>query len=149
MGNLGKGKTFGFGGIQAALRGRGTNSKTISKATQKKTTTSTVRRVKKRKENYNYFIFKVLRQIHTDPQIGISNRAMDIMNCMVTDIFDRVASEASRLSTYTKAMTLSIRDVQTAARLILPGELGKHAVSEGTKAVTKYINNRPVRMREQ
>lgn len=29
-------------------------------------------------------------------------------------------------------------EVQTAVRLHLPGELAKHAVSEGTKAVTKY-----------
>jgi len=28
--------------------------------------------------------------------------------------------------------------VQTAVRLVLPGELAKHAVSEGTKAVTKF-----------
>ena len=28
--------------------------------------------------------------------------------------------------------------LQTAVRLILPGELAKHAVSEGTKAVTKF-----------
>ena len=33
---------------------------------------------------------------------------------------------------------LTVRDVQTAARLILPGELAKHAVSEGTRAITKY-----------
>ena len=29
------------------------------------------------------------------------------------------------------------REVQTAIRLVFPGELAKHAVSEGTKAVTK------------
>lgn len=34
--------------------------------------------------------------------------------------------------------TISSRETQTAVRLILPGELAKHAVSEGTKAVTKY-----------
>ncbi|CAH2021271.1 unnamed protein product [Acanthoscelides obtectus] len=28
------------------------------------------------------------------------------------------------------------REIQTAVRLLLPGELAKHAVSEGTKAVT-------------
>jgi histone H2B len=27
-------------------------------------------------------------------------------------------------------------------RLMLPGELAKHAVSEGTKAVTKYTSSR-------
>jgi histone H2A len=35
-------------------------------------------------------------------------------------------------------MTLSSREIQTAVRLLLPGDLAKHAVSEGTKAVTKY-----------
>jgi hypothetical protein len=32
------------------------------------------------------------------------------------------------------------REIQTAVRLLLPGELAKHAVSEGTKAVTKYTS---------
>ena len=36
---------------------------------------------------------------------------------------------------------LSCRDVQTAVRMVLPGELAKHAVSEGTKAVTKFTSN--------
>ena len=36
---------------------------------------------------------------------------------------------------------LSEREIQTAVCLILPGELAKHAVSEGTKAVTKYTSN--------
>ena len=42
---------------------------------------------------------------------------------------------------YNKKQTLSSKEVQTAVRLILPGELSKHAVSEGTKAVTKYSTN--------
>jgi histone H2B len=29
------------------------------------------------------------------------------------------------------------QDIQAAVRLVLPGELAKHAVSEGTKAVAK------------
>jgi histone H2B len=37
--------------------------------------------------------------------------------------------------------TLASREIQTAVRLILPGELAKHAVSEGTKAVTKYTSS--------
>ena len=39
---------------------------------------------------------------------------------------------------YNKKQTLSSREIQTAVRLLLPGELAKHAVSEGTKAVTKF-----------
>jgi histone H2B len=54
------------------------------------------------------------------------------------DIFERVATEASKLAAYNKKSTISSREIQTSVRLILPGELAKHAVSEGTKAVTKY-----------
>ena len=31
------------------------------------------------------------------------------------------------------------QDIQAAVRLVLPGELAKHAVSEGTKAVAKVV----------
>merc|ERR1711964_678641 len=40
-----------------------------------------------------------------------------------------------------KKSTISSREIQTSVRLILPGELAKHAVSEGTKAVTKYSSS--------
>ena len=52
-----------------------------------------------------------------------------------------IAGEAGKLVRYNKKGTLSSREIQTAVRLILPGELAKHAVSEGTKAVTKYTSN--------
>ena len=66
---------------------------------------------------------------------------MSIMNSFVNDTFDRLAEEAIRLARYNKKSTLTSREVQTAVRLLLPGELAKHAVSEGTKAVTKYTQS--------
>lgn len=71
-------------------------------------------------------------------ETGISKKGMAVMNSFINDIFERLALEASRLSRYTKKSTLSSREIQTAVRLLLPGELAKHAVSEGTKAVTKF-----------
>lgn len=94
---------------------------------------------RKRHETYSSYIYKVLKQVH--PDTGISTRAMSIMNSFVNDIFERLAGEASRLARYNGRGTLSSREVQTAVRLILPGELAKHAVSEGTKAVTKYTSS--------
>ena len=47
---------------------------------------------------------------------------------------ERIAGEASRLAQYNKRQTISSREIQTAVRLLLPGELAKHAVSEGTKS---------------
>jgi histone H2B len=41
---------------------------------------------------------------------------------------------------HNKKPTITSREIQTAVRLILPGELAKHAVSEGTKAVTKFTS---------
>ncbi|RIA84413.1 putative histone H2B [Glomus cerebriforme] len=99
-----------------------------------------VKKRKARKETYSSYIYKVLKQVH--PDTGISNKAMSIMNSFVNDIFERIAAEASKLATYNKRSTISSREVQTAVRLILPGELAKHAVSEGTKAVTKYTSSK-------
>ncbi|XP_011375880.1 uncharacterized protein LOC105303775 [Pteropus vampyrus] len=79
-------------------------------------------------------------QVH--PDIGISSKAMSIMNSFVNDVFERLASEAARLAQYSGRTTLTSREVQTAVRLLLPGELAKHAVSEGTKAVTKYTSSK-------
>ncbi|KAM4035546.1 histone H2B 1.2 [Anomaloglossus baeobatrachus] len=96
------------------------------------------KRRKSRKESYAIYVYKVLKQVH--PDTGISSKAMGIMNCFVGDIFERIAGEASRLAHYNKRHTITSREIQTAVRLLLPGELAKHAVSEGTKAVTKYTS---------
>ena len=93
---------------------------------------------KKRVESYSTYIYKVLKQVH--PDTGISKRGMSIMNSFINDVFERIAVEAGRLARYNKKSTLSSREVQTAVRLMLPGELAKHAVSEGTKAVTKFTS---------
>lgn len=92
-----------------------------------------------KKETYNRFIYKVLKQVH--PQTGISTKAMAIMNSFVGDVFDRLGNEAARLARLNKKSTITSREIQTAVRLLLPGELAKHAVSEGTKAVTKYTSS--------
>lgn len=98
------------------------------------------KRKTRRKESYAIYIYKVLKQVH--PDTGISSKAMSIMNSFVNDIFERIASESSRLAHYNKRSTITSREIQTAVRLLLPGELAKHAVSEGTKAVTKYTSSK-------
>ena len=95
-------------------------------------------RSKKRVETYSSYIYKVLKQVH--PETGISKKAMSVMGSFINDIFERVATEAGKLARYNKKATLSSREIQTAVRLVLPGELAKHAVSEGTKAVTKFTS---------
>ncbi|ODM74451.1 putative histone H2B 3, partial [Orchesella cincta] len=95
------------------------------------------KRKHKRKESYAIYIYKVLKQVH--PDTGVSSKAMSIMNSFVNDIFERIAAEASRLAHYNKR-TITSREIQTAVRLLLPGELENR--SEGTKAVTKYTSSK-------
>uniref|UniRef100_A0AAQ6A2Y5 Histone H2B n=1 Tax=Amphiprion ocellaris TaxID=80972 RepID=A0AAQ6A2Y5_AMPOC len=119
-------------------------SKTAAKKGSKKAASKSAgkpgkRRRRSRRESYGIYVYKVLKQVH--PDTGISSKAMSIMNSFVTDIFERIAGEASRLALYNKRSTITSREIQTAVRLLLPGELAKHAVSEGTKAVTKYTSS--------
>lgn len=102
--------------------------------------TTNKKRHRRRKESYGIYIYKVMKQVH--PDTGISSKAMSIMNSFVNDVFERIAGESSRLAHYNKKSTITSREVQTAVRLLLPGELAKHAVSEGTKAVTKYTTSK-------
>ena len=104
----------------------------------KKTDVEHKKRHKKRHETFALYIYKVLKQVH--PEIGISRKAMDILNSFIHDTFDKIAFESSKLVRYNKKRTLSSREVQTSVKLLLPGELARHAISEGTKAVTKYTS---------
>ena len=117
-----------------AAKKSGKAQKAIAKSDGKK------KRKASRKESYAIYIYKVLKQVH--PDTGVSSKAMSIMNSFVNDIFGRIAGEASKLAHYNKRSTITSREIQTAVRLLLPGELAKHAVSEGTKAVTKYTSSK-------
>uniref|UniRef100_M8CU49 Histone H2B n=1 Tax=Aegilops tauschii TaxID=37682 RepID=M8CU49_AEGTA len=97
------------------------------------------KKAKKSVETYKIYIFKVLKQVH--PDIGISSKAMSIMNSFINDIFEKLAGEVAKLARYNKKPTITSREIQTSVRLVLPGELAKHAVSEGTKAVTKFTSS--------
>ncbi|CAN6929928.1 unnamed protein product [Brassica oleracea var. botrytis] len=90
-------------------------------------------------ETYKIYIFKVLKQVH--PDIEISGKAMRIMNSFINDIFEKLAQESLKLARYNKKPTITSREIQTAVRLVLPEELAKHAISEGTNAVTKFTRN--------
>ena len=95
-------------------------------------------RRKTRRETFGVYIYKVLKQTHA--QLGVSKRAMAVMNSFVNDVFENLALEASKLVRYNKRHTLGAREVQSAVKLCLPGELAKHAMIEGAKAVSKSSN---------
>lgn len=60
-------------------------------------------------------------QVH--PYIRISSYAMGIMKNFINDRFEKLAQESSRSARCNKKPTITSREIQTVARLVLPGEL--------------------------
>ena len=100
-------------------------------------------------ENFEVYIKKVLKQVHPDTQI--SQSTVSLINFMVNKIGNSIVQESNRLihpthyknlsSHVDEKSTIGSREIQTSTKLILPGELVKHAVSQGTKAVTKFTSS--------
>ncbi|GJX17344.1 zinc finger, CCHC-type containing protein [Tanacetum coccineum] len=68
------------------------------------------------------------------PDIGISSKAMGIMNSFINDIFEKLAAESSKLVRYNKKNTLSSREIQTALR-------GRGIIHETTAPYTPQQNS--------
>ena len=85
---------------------------------------------------FQVYVTRVLKQVH--PAIGMSGDAGACMVNLVKINIAKVVRAINQLIQRTGVKTITVRDVQAAVRLVLLGEIGKHAVSEGTKAVTKY-----------
>ena len=96
-------------------------------------------RRRKKKQTFSSYIYKVLKQVHKDT--GISKNSMSVMNSFIYDLFDRIALEASKLVRIQKKHTLSAREICSSIKLLLPGELAKHAIIEGTKAINNVAEN--------
>ncbi|XP_013857090.1 histone H2B 1/2 [Austrofundulus limnaeus] len=104
-------------------------AKSAPKKGSKKAVTKTAgkggkKKRKTKKESYAIYVYKVLKQVH--PDTTISSKAVSFMNSFVNNIFERIASKASRLAHYNKRSTITSREIQTTVRLLLPGELAKY-----------------------
>ena len=86
-----------------------TATKTVKAKVEGKAKGEKTVRHKRRHETFALYIYKVLKQVH--PDIGISKKAMSVMNSFINDTFDRVGVEASKLVRFNKKRTLSSREV--------------------------------------
>ena len=87
-------------------------------------------------QNLELYIKRVLKDVH--PGTGINGEALDLMNNLLLSFIKKLCENASISLANAGKKTLSSREIQGAVRLVLPRELGKHAVSEGTKAIIKW-----------
>ncbi|XP_039694355.1 histone H2B-like [Pteropus medius] len=94
------------------------------------------RRRRRCSDSFATYFPRVLKNVHQG--LSLSREAVSVMDSFVKDVFECIAEEASRLALSTQRATMTSREIQTAVRLLLPGEVGKHAVSEANKAVLRY-----------
>ena len=102
--------------------------------------TEQVRRHKKKFTSFSLYIYKVLKTISND--IGISQKGMKVVNSLVSDLFEQLALESSKLVRYNNKRTLSSTDVQAAAKLLLTDDLSQHANMEAGKALQKFNSSK-------
>lgn len=120
--------------------GKGKGKRTAGKATK----TGEAKKKKgshhKKQQRWDLYIHRALRQVYK--RGTLSKAAVRVLSSFVEDMFNKIQSEAVFVARINKVKTLTAREIQTSARLLLPPELAKHAMSEGTKAVAKYNNSR-------
>lgn len=90
---------------------------------------------RKPRRSFAVYIHRALKGVNKS--LTVSSKSMKVFNSFVNDMFERIAVQAAALARANKKRTLGSREVQTAVRLVLPAELAKHAMVEGTKAVAK------------
>ncbi|KAK6732329.1 hypothetical protein RB195_016610 [Necator americanus] len=95
-----------------------------------------LRMKRRRKEVFSVHIYRVLKRIQ--PNTGITRDAMSFMDYFVVGAFKLLAAEAARLGGDSTGGNVTVSEIQTAVRLMLPPEIAKNAVSEGRKAVAMY-----------
>ncbi len=71
----------------------------------------------------------------------VSKKFLDLTDDILTTVLKRLVESAILIKDNCKRKGLAARDIQAAVRTVIGGELSKHAVSEGTKAVTISQNN--------
>jgi histone H2A len=86
--------------------------------------------------NFTTYIYKVLKQVH--PDTGITAKSMAQLNGLLFYAGKAVAEKAEDFAKTNGRATVSAKNVMAATKIIFPGELAKHAVAEGVKAVTKF-----------
>ncbi|KAH8603299.1 putative Core histone H2A H2B H3 H4 [Trypanosoma vivax] len=87
-------------------------------ATPKKSVTKASKGTKRARRNpkrtWNVYVSRSLRSINS--QMSMTSRTMKIVNSFVSDLFERIATEAATIVRVNRKRTLGARELQTAVR---------------------------------
>ena len=85
---------------------------------------------------FQTYIFRVHKQVA--PDSAITKKAMVTLNHLIADKFEQIMAESRGLIVNMKKGTLTSKEVETACKLLIPGELGQNAIQQGRQALTKF-----------
>ncbi|XP_002721166.2 histone H2B subacrosomal variant [Oryctolagus cuniculus] len=88
--------------------------------------------------NYSLYVKRVLKEVV--PHKRMSSCTLEVMNTLINHMFERIAVEACNMMYFRNRCTLTPEDIQKAVYLLLPGKLGKHAVTFGSEAVHRFFH---------
>merc|ERR1711956_20951 len=98
---------------------------------------STKPSIKKQKTTYGPYIARI--QKRADSKTRLSLKALQTIDSMVSHLVQDVSSIIGELNRKTKNKTMAVNDVKAALKLVCgDGELSKHCIMEGSKAVMKF-----------
>ena len=128
------------GGGKASVHSGGTKTRRSSKKAASHSRAGKNKASKpRRKAPWQRWATYIHKLQHTDRNTGLSRRAMAIVGAFVEDMFDRLTTQSSQIARMNKLLTVTAKEVQTAARLTLPQDFAQHSISEGTRAVNRFL----------
>jgi len=86
------------------------------------------------KINFKSGIIKVQKQLHEN---SLQKSSLNIINDMIFKLGEKIIRTAVRLGKFGNKKTIGHQEIKIASILLIPGELGKHALSEGNKYILK------------
>jgi histone H2B len=92
----------------------------------------------KMSKSFDLYISKIQKQVH--PEHQLTKEAKTKLNTLVQTFVQDFVKYLVLFTEHARKNTIGSREVQSAVRALLKGELAKHAVSEGTKAITRFTS---------
>ena len=99
----------------------------------------TKRRRAGKRDLFCSFLKKLLNQL-SNSEVGISGGGMFLVNGVVCDVMDRLIDSANQYAVAEGKSTIKAKHVQSGVHATMSGRLHDHAVVEGTKALSKFLD---------
>ena len=100
------------------------------------------RRVAKKHDSYAHYVKQILANrpnLNKDEKPAtITQEALNVVDAIADDLFNRLATEASESAYFSNIKTLKSGAMVAAIKMHFPDEMASHALSAGVAAVSKY-----------